>query len=515
MTATATRTLVIGGGFAGLLAALRAAQAGEQVTLVEADSVTGGVIRSAVVDGLDLNAGPEAYASRGGRVQALVEELGLADRVVEPAGSSSFIVLDDHAFASPSRAVMGLPAQPLSAESRRALGLVGSLRAAAERLLPASYGWRDGISIGELTRRRFGRRVLDRLVAPLITGVHSADPMALELETVLPGLRRRADQAGSVQQAVAGMLAERDAAQRGRAASAGPRASARPTGAAGRSGEPVRAGAAVRAVTPTMAAIPEAMAERIRELGGTIRTSTRAVSLAADGDAWSVVLDPVGADGAPEQSADSTAPEHTASAPERITADRLVIATDPDTTRDLLRGLDNDPAQASLADLVPASRPVPVRLCTLVLQAPALSRHPRGNGALVAPSATTITAKAMTHASAKWDHVRTAARTDEHPHRHVIRLSYGRGDEPLPDRDRFPDLALRDAARILGVEGAGLSLVDWALTDITRTQRRAAAGHSDAVAALRSALPAAIELSGAWIDGTGLESITRERDTRS
>ncbi|MCG7427031.1 FAD-dependent oxidoreductase [Helcobacillus sp. ACRRO] len=509
MTATATRTLVIGGGFAGLLAALRAAQAGEQVTLVEADSVTGGVIRSAVVDGLDLNAGPEAYASRGGRVQALVEELGLADRVVEPAGSSSFIVLDDHAFASPSRAVMGLPAQPLSAESRRALGLVGSLRAAAERLLPASYGWRDGISIGELTRRRFGRRVLDRLVAPLITGVHSADPMALELETVLPSLRRRADQAGSVQQAVAGMLAERDAAQRGRAASA------RPTAAAGRSGAPVRAGAAVRAVTPTMAAIPEAMAERIRELGGTVLTSTRAVSIDADGTAWTVTLEPAGSDipaGGPDTGA---AAEATASAPTAITADRLVIATDPDTTRDLLRGLDTDPAQASLADLVPASRPVPVRLCTLVLQAPALSRHPRGNGALVAPSATTITAKAMTHASAKWDHVRTAARTDEHPHRHVIRLSYGRGDEPLPDRDRFPDLALRDAARILGVEGAGLSLVDWALTDITRTQRRAAAGHSDAVAALRSALPATIELSGAWIDGTGLEAITRERDTRS
>ncbi len=136
-----------------------------------------------------------------------------------------------------------------------------------------------------------------------------------------------------------------------------------------------------------------------------------------------------------------------------------------------------------------------VVLCTLVVDCPDLDAAPRGSGVLVAAGAAGIGAKALTHATAKWQWLAELAG----PGRHVIRLSYGRvGDGSRPDHRAFPQLAINDANRLLGVR-------------ITRDQLRAVEVTPWDVPGLVAPqqIPRADRLlvTGAWVSGTGLAAV--------
>jgi oxygen-dependent protoporphyrinogen oxidase len=143
-----------------------------------------------------------------------------------------------------------------------------------------------------------------------------------------------------------------------------------------------------------------------------------------------------------------------------------------------------------------------VTLVTLVLDAPALDAAPRGTGVLVAREATDVTAKALTHATAKWAWLAQAAG----PGRHVVRLSYGRaGDDARPD----VDTALRDAAVLLGVPLSPAQLEGHAVVRWTQALPRPSAEHARVVADVRAAVDplAGIAVCGAWVAGNGLASV--------
>src|SRR5690606_30715936 len=84
--------VVIGAGVAGLVAALQCAKVGLSVTLVEASDRVGGIVRSAQLDGIVLDTGAEGFSTRGGQVRALIDEVGLGDDVVLPAGGRRWVV---------------------------------------------------------------------------------------------------------------------------------------------------------------------------------------------------------------------------------------------------------------------------------------------------------------------------------------------------------------------------------------------------------------------------------------
>jgi protoporphyrinogen/coproporphyrinogen III oxidase len=92
-----------------------------------------------------------------------------------------------------------------------------------------------------------------------------------------------------------------------------------------------------------------------------------------------------------------------------------------------------------------------------VVDSAELDAAPRGTGLLVAPGAADIRAKALTHGTAKWAWLASAAG----PHRHVLRLSYNDAPE-----DELADIARADAQRLLGVpiaarDVAGFARVAW------------------------------------------------------
>ena len=182
--------VVVGGGVSGLLAARTLARAGVRTTVLEASGAWGGCVGSHTVAGLTLDSGAESFATRSSAVADLAAELGIADGIVAPNPGGAWVQLPDGPRELPRTGVLGIPANPWDPEVRRSLGLAGSLRASLDKLLPASLGTTaEATSVAALVRARMGRRVLERLVAPVVGGVHSADPDVLDIDMVAPGLR--------------------------------------------------------------------------------------------------------------------------------------------------------------------------------------------------------------------------------------------------------------------------------------------------------------------------------------
>ncbi len=205
-----TRVVVVGGGVSGLIAARECAKVGLQVTVLEASDVFGGVLRTAEVGGIVLDVGAESYATRGGIVRGLLGELGLADAVVTPNPAGAWVagVPGVGAAPLPKGGVLGIPDNPFDPAVRRIIGWSGAWRAYVDRLRPPlTIG--HTLSLGKLVRSRLGARVLDRLVAPVTSGVYSARPDDIDVDLAAPGLNAALTRTGSLTGAVAELRARR------------------------------------------------------------------------------------------------------------------------------------------------------------------------------------------------------------------------------------------------------------------------------------------------------------------
>lgn len=469
--------LVIGGGFAGLVAAWELRRQGRDPLVLEADDVLGGCVGTRTVGGLELDSGAESFAVARPTVLALAADLGLAGKVVAPAALGSWAWLGGEAVPLPPTGLLGVPVHPLSGPVRRALGPIGSLRAAADRLLPASVGaGREGepVTFGSIVRARMGRRVVERLVEPIVGGVHSASPDELDADVLAPGLRAALAQTGSLAKAVEQLR--------------------RPLGPAG---------SAVRGIDGGIHLLVNALADR---LGDRVRTGLRVTSLRAEGGGWA----------AEASAADGSMM--------RIAARTAVIATPAPVAAGLLEpilrgdGASSGGAHGDLAGLEALAAPetTDVVLATLVLDEPLLDAAPRGTGILVARRATDVQAKALTHATAKWPWLAAAAG----PGRHVVRLSYGRGEDApgeggtalAEDPAQFQRIALADAATLLGVSLDPARVADFAIQPWSSALPRPGTGHAARVRQLRERLAQlpGIAITGAWIAGNGLVAVTAD-----
>lgn len=197
-----SRVAVVGGGLAGMLAALRLCEAGHQVQLREAGSAAGGMIAAADLAGTLVDAGAEAYAARGGTGRALCDELG-----IDVAGPSGVAHIWRPSGASPmAEGVVGIPAT-LDDPALRALSLEGRVAVARDADLGPDAG-ADATTVGTLVRARLGDEALATLVEPVTRGVYATPADRLPLTAVAPGLTAALRAQGSLLAAVAATRAE-------------------------------------------------------------------------------------------------------------------------------------------------------------------------------------------------------------------------------------------------------------------------------------------------------------------
>ena len=405
--------IVVGGGIAGLVMARDLVLGGLDVTLLEASDRLGGKIARHTVAGLDLDAGAESFATRRDTVASLVRQLGLEAAIVQPNPQGAWLqAADGRAFPLPKTGILGIPGTALAADVIAVVGFVAALRAQLDELMFGFAASKER-NLGRLVRRRMGRGVLERLVAPVTLGIHSRHPDELDVDVVAPGLRAAMLATGSLS---LGVRTLRDAAP---------------------------AGTAVSGIVGGMFGLVEALTGDLERFGVTVRLGSAVAAV----DASTVTL----VDGA------------------ILHADTVVLAT----------------------PLVAAGVPAIV-LATLVVDAPGLDAAPRGTGVLVArdPADTQLRAKALTHATAKWEWL--AAQTASH--RHVLRLSYDGAAAAETSDARLREQALRDAGTLLGVTLAEASVVAFA-----RVHWSAPAGRPEPIDGVTAI--------GEGVAGTGLAAV--------
>ncbi|WP_404429402.1 protoporphyrinogen/coproporphyrinogen oxidase [Microbacterium lacus] len=454
------RVVVVGGGIAGLVAALEFAKVGILVTVLEASDRLGGVAQGAEVGGVHVDLGPEGYSTKGGAVRALVDELGLGNAVASPDADAVWLAGPAGVVRQPAENVLGIPENPWDESVRRIIGWSGTWRAYLDRVRPPlTIGQQR--SLGHLVRTRMGDRVLDRLVAPASLGAFAIHPDDVDVSVVAPGLSAALTRTGSLSGAVAQVRGARAAE---------------------------RSGAPFEGIEGGMPRLVAALAQRLRELGARIETGSPVTSLERLPDGrWEVQVD-------------SSDDERVVDAADLAAADIVVVATPEADARRLLA-----PHASGIA--LDSERQTLLETITLVLASPELADAPRRTVVYPLPGASR--AAIVTDLTAKWAWLRAAAGDGVQ----VVRLSFG-GPGGMPataalDDSEAAELAVAEASTLLGVALSPADLRGFRRDRYSQPRPGSALGQPEDAAAVRADIAAVNGLVavGAWLAGTGLAQV--------
>ncbi len=346
------RIVIIGGGISGLTSAhylRRRLGDGVQLTLVEGSPRLGGKIATVPFSGHSVDVGPDALMVRAPVVAALIEDLGLGDLVVAPNASGARIWSRGALRTLPAGTLFGVPDRLWPLLRSGLLSPAGVARAALDIVLPR--GRRPQAAeptIAELVRPRMGAEVFDRLVDPLLGGVHAGRADELSALSTAPDMANVARNNRSLYLAL------------GRRRRAAP---------------PKTGGSALVTLRGGLATLIDALAARM--VGDDIRLGSPASLITRTGTGYTVLL----SDGA------------------SIETDAVVLATSAAVAVDLL-GAESPALAASLADL-----PY-VDVATICLAYPRASAPADldGTGFLVPPVEGRLVV-GCTWSSAKWPHL--------------------------------------------------------------------------------------------------------------
>lgn len=225
------RIAIVGGGIAGLTAAWQLAghtRAGAdlEATLFEASPRLGGTVETVHTQGFTIECGPDAWVSEKPWARQLAIELSLEPDLLSSNDSTrkTHILLNGRLETMPDGMRMMIPSGSKALDAldsshlfspqakqayRDELLRAAELKAFAQR---ASSAPDHDESIAAFTRRHFGEEVLNRIAAPLLSGVFGGDVEMLSVRAVMPQFVALERQHGSL---IAGLeLFEQARAQR-------------------------------------------------------------------------------------------------------------------------------------------------------------------------------------------------------------------------------------------------------------------------------------------------------------
>ncbi len=172
MSAAAPRVGIVGGGVLGVSLALRLAQAGARVTVVERGPSLGGLAGSFDFGGHEVDRFYHVITPSDTRMIAMAEEVGLGDQLrFTPVGAGFFAGGEMHDFNGVGDL---LRFSPLSPAARLRLGWF-----VAQCQLRSSYEALEQIPLEAWLRRHCGRQVYERIWKPLLESRFDGDPRGL------------------------------------------------------------------------------------------------------------------------------------------------------------------------------------------------------------------------------------------------------------------------------------------------------------------------------------------------
>ena len=163
---------VVGGGVLGTSLALRLAQAGAKVTVIERGPSLGGLAGTTDFGGHQVDRFYHVITPADSRMIAMAEEVGLGDQLrFKPVGAGFFSGGAMHDFNGIGDL---LSFSPLSPPARLRLGWF-----VAQCQLRSSYDKLEQIPLETWLRRHCGRQVYERIWKPLLDSRFDGDPSSL------------------------------------------------------------------------------------------------------------------------------------------------------------------------------------------------------------------------------------------------------------------------------------------------------------------------------------------------
>ena len=336
---------IVGGGIAGLAAAMFLRDSGAEVTVLESSPRTGGKLAVSDVAGIPVHSGAEALLTRRPEGLDLIGSAGLADELVYPGTTSASILSRGQLHPLPRRQFMGVPADLDELARTGIISPAGLTRAREDETLPGTV--RDGdVPVGEYVGSRFGAEIVDRLVEPLLGGVYACRTDQLSYDATLPALSAESRRHSSLAESVRALLPPVPA-----------RAPAQPGQAQPGPGAPALS-PVFTTLQDGLGSLPEALA---KASGANILTKATVRELARTPDGWRLTIGP-------------------AVAPERIDADAVILALPARPASRLLATVQGAAAAtAALAEIEYAS----MAIVTLAYPASAFAEPFTGSGYLV------------------------------------------------------------------------------------------------------------------------------------
>lgn len=182
---------VIGGGISGLAAAHRLTELLPHVRLAiyEAADRLGGVLETVRRDGYLVERSADSFITKYPWATDLCQRIGLADELVptDETRRRALVVRGGRLVRLPAGFVLMTPVSLWSVLRSPILSWRGKLRLMAEPWMPRRPAEQEGDeSVGAFARRRLGDEAYERIVQPLLGGIHTADADHLSLAATFP-----------------------------------------------------------------------------------------------------------------------------------------------------------------------------------------------------------------------------------------------------------------------------------------------------------------------------------------
>jgi len=189
------KVVIVGGGVSGLATAHylhRRLGDHVQLTLLEGGSRLGGKVANQQFSGHLVDTGPDAVLVRAPAMAALLEDLGLGSQIVAPAALGAHVWSRGKLRRLPTGTLFGIPDRLIPLMKSGLMSPAGLARAALDLVLPHLGTSTSDPSIADLVTPRLGSQVFDRLVEPLLGGVHAGRAAELSAHSTVPDIERLA-----------------------------------------------------------------------------------------------------------------------------------------------------------------------------------------------------------------------------------------------------------------------------------------------------------------------------------
>ncbi|MDQ0272479.1 protoporphyrinogen oxidase [Cytobacillus purgationiresistens] len=195
--------LVIGAGVTGLSAMYELQKwktenrSDIKLILAEGSAQLGGKIRTVEEEGFIMETGADSIVTRKAISMKFLQELGLEGEIIYNSAGRSYIFTDGELKGIPFDSVFGIPTSIESLASSPLVSAEGKVEALKD-LYTKSDRFTKNDSIGEFLEFYFGKELVEKQIAPVLSGVYSGKLSDLTISSTLPSVFEYKEEYGSI-----------------------------------------------------------------------------------------------------------------------------------------------------------------------------------------------------------------------------------------------------------------------------------------------------------------------------